>query len=1024
MFEVGNLPPLPPSPSSSSSSSSRTKLPKMPSSIRIFQEQHVTEFAHLHQDNYENNEERIRMLNIEKQRLEEARRIGRAKRQTLSHHHSSSYNSDSNHRDDSDITIDMGMKSGWRPLSLLARRQPLTKPTDLIVNDRTKQSRLPDNRGTGERQRQMDRQQHSRKSSFRTENESFTPTETDTPDLSSPLQSDVNSPDLALITPNQLELTLGCSTPPPVPTKSKARHVDSGDHSIQSSTYSWASSFSGETVELRAAAHYVPSISEEGGSAEYHVAHDHGEEEILDSPAKTNKRRKRIVAIAHTVRQLEGIGSRDVEDPDIYQQLVKAWNERPGVVQPCEPIWSPPSKAAPAIPSKPNPAENTFDPYLAPPDWLAPPSLSPGIAPYMGSSPVPSSNLEHHTPNLDDESERFSDESHTSSNPFRYSYASTLHDLALEGGLQHGTKLMSEKAWLKSPLFDQGTYFDAQTLSGPLPVGTFSEPQAIPMPGGSPSKSSVNESESDCIPSPGQPERTLRRHNRDIGSLHDKKLGTPIDLGNPNAGPSSTPTNWGLGFLGNWLKDELKDESVEEEVIKEEGFQYGEDGTSPIQTNTREKISSFLAEGDVIAQQPLQHQSPRTSDTIDPHHPFEAKKAIDTNEMQLHPNSIVLPPPLPTPEVELLIQQIPGLTKSQINPSPPKECITLAKEYQFSNPCRRQSYSTPSDILYPHPHHPHQDHPLASTTQLQNNQIGVGDLQVELEMETELQNRDQEESWDSSAISSYRYQTPPLRLSHHGKSPSPSHSTKKSSVQHPDLPPLPSTVPEMNPIATPPRTPKSHLRPILPPLPPTPKYRRPTPPLLTNSNFPLHRENGNSRNIDESEIVGVGSQIPRPQNYDHSCYWGSTVHDIDSQIDTPGFGREHPSYPYASSTNQVDISVSSDIQTLPQAVTTETDMEKAIPSRSSSNKHSRTPLILFILGFVMPILWFVGGWPILRPSPHTETTQGEETSLRRFRWIDHPDRMVRACRWAAIISIPTMIIAGVIAAVVVVVAVH
>ncbi|WWD08540.1 hypothetical protein V865_006652 [Kwoniella europaea PYCC6329] len=1099
MFDITNLPPLPPSPSRSFSLSSPptkstsksillSSIKKMPSSVRIFQEQHINEFAHLHLDDQEklSREERDNMLLAERQKLEEARRIGRLKRQTMAHHLE---------RDKENADADS--RIGWRPLSLLARRQPQTKPAQLVVQQDT------------HLHNQQQQQQQQRQRRFSDRMEIITPTDIDTPDLSSPIPSDVNSPDLALITPNQLGLALGCPSPPlpPIPNKSKARpslphDISSVDSHGDNSTYSWASSFSGETIELRTAAHYVPSISEESASA---TSAELGPEEVLDSPEKVKRRRKRIVAIAHTVRQLEGVGSRDVEDPNFYHQLVKAWSERPGAQQPREPIWSPPTQRAPAPPIPPRPIDNAsaFDPYLAPPAWLAPPLLSPASVPYQGASPVPSSDLEHRTPDLDNNhqsqsEENHSNESYASSNPFRYSYASSLHDLALEQGVQHGTKLMSEKAWLRSPLFDQGTWFDANTPSAPLPVGTFQMAPRVPSPGlgqggdDSPSKSRENGPESGCtINTQSQPQRTLRRHDANIGGIKERqKLGTPIALaGSSTSVPTPAPTNWGLGFLGNWLKDELADAEVDESPKNDKGevdFQYGEEGMIGSQRsmnmNTRNKISSFLAEGDVLNAQPinindrmtLREEEQQESRNIEMNNQYQdqSMESIPLTINDPQPD-LVLPPPLPTPEIEEISNQT-GLPKSQINPPPPKECLIVAKEYRYLNPCRRQSYSTPSDILYPHPHLRHEP-PLTSNENENENerpqhqlQGGVGDLEVQVEPETEVEvkpsdhqpteEEEKEGSWDLSEISlsQSQFRTPPLKIHrrlgsltpqdrvHERHSMSPTRMTTTPQLH--ELPPL-----TLSPISltgtgvmtsTPPRTPKSHLRPVLPPLPPTPKYRRPTPPMLNNPmRGTMNTEGGSDR-------VGVGC-LPHPlppllaqqtvprQNYDRYCYPVSTEGgigiDLVSQSNTNTNSVmmvEHPSYPPVNDTSLTDpnqSSTSSELARLDissrQATTATTDLEKALPSKPSSSP-SRTPLILFIFGFVLPILWFVGGWPILKPSPEpsssteVETTEGE--SRGRFRWLYHPDPMVRKCRYAAIISTPLIIIAGIVAVVVVV----
>ncbi|WWC72362.1 uncharacterized protein I206_106324 [Kwoniella pini CBS 10737] len=1094
LSEITNLPPLPPSPCSSSSRrrdssirlsfhpenqvqsspnsskiGTKSNIKKMPSSMRLFQEQHLNEFAHLHLNEQEpqNSEEREKLLAVERDKLEEARRIGRAKRQTMAHH-SSSYSDDKENIDS---------HAGWRPLSLLARRQPSNKPTTLLVNPTI---------------RPLNQNQRQRRYSNRTDIN--TPTEIDTPDLSSHLPSeiDINSPDLALITPNQLGLALGCESPPPLPVKSKARQevqpakLDE-NNSVQSSTYSWASSFSGETVELRTAAHYVPSISEE----QYTPETGEEVEEILDSPEKVKRRRKRIVAIAHTVRQLEGIGSRDVEDPNFYHQLVKAWNERPGKVQPQEAIWSPSTiyTSPPPIPPRPN-QTGLVDPYLAPPAWLAPPLLSPVDTNQQASnSPVPSSNLEHRTPNPEDGGsyDEHSNESYASSNPFRYSYASSIHDLAFAEALQHGNKLMSEKAWLKSPLFDQGTWFDANTPSAPIPVGQFSMAPRIPspMPNESPSKSSENDAEFACVPSYSHDQKTLRRQNNNINRMkaQDQQFGAPVAIDDaPQAGLSSAPTNWGLGFLGNWLKDELKDDPQ-----AQEGFHNGEEGLKyhrelpEYKVNTRQnsKISSFLAEGDIAGvsnsddhiyhQQKQSLQSPKQQEIT-----TEMDEMISMESIPLSTNSnlnLVLPPPLPTPEIEIIAQQT-GQTKEMISPKQPEECIVIAKEYQLSNPYPRQNYSTPSDILHlqapaqiQSQQYQHLD--LQSTMnlndrtlhQLQNLQsLGNGDLEVEVEvnpLDLQVQNQDlvskskadQEESWDSSEISSYQYQyihrTSPLKIQHHDKISPPFQPQSQQERTTPvtltmniprlqDLPPLPLS-PTITTTDTPPRTPISLQRPNLPPLPPTPKYRRATPPLLINSSS-SKRDQEILKSIKGSDKVGVGchqdqplvplpNQLNRHLNYVHSSYLPYTGRDIASM--KMGMGtievlrEDHPSYPAASASTENSQSADASTSTIAEIDTNlrnhaidQNDIEKALPQGSESKKQSRTGHTMFIMGFICPILWFIGGWGITRiPNSNLSSSEMEKTTTRRrFGIFDHPDSMIRKCRYAAIISIPIILV--------------
>ncbi|WVQ95746.1 hypothetical protein IAU59_002845 [Kwoniella sp. CBS 9459] len=1116
----------------------RSRSSRMRLSVQLFQEKHATEFAHLHLDSQRSDMERQRMLAVEQEQLAEARRIGRAKRQTLA-----LANMPRNDQEEDDSS-----RAGWRPLSLLARRQPSTVPGDLAVKITYDQS---DERSAG----QPLRQRHSNVTDV------VTPTDLKTPDLSSPLPSDVYSPDLALVTPSQAGIALGCASPPlPFETVSQKdkkpkpnRHSSSGENSIQSSTYSWASSFSGETVELRTAAQYVPKVNS-ASSVDVHVqGTEQGEQEMLDSPERTKRRRKRIVALAHTVRQLEGVGSRDVEDPNFYQILVKAWNERPGI-QPREAIWTPPQHAPPPIPPRPDLQEGLArpDPYLAPPAWLAPPSLSPAPSslPNAVPSPVPSSTLEHCTPVMDETSSTrsYSDQSHTSSNPFRYSYASSLHDLAYEGGLQAGNQLMSEKAWLRTPLFDQGTYFDAHSPSAPFPLGTLQRPPRVPSPElSSASKSSESFAEGACAPSPHPPaSRPLRHYKTDISSARAGpelvRSTVPDTAHRVEGAPSPAPTNWGLGFLGNWLREELNDgQDIRGSPVEQErGFQSGEDGTrrecqasqSPARTGSetassnmalkrkREEDGSsdddnsnrFNGHGHVIRVK--QASSPKTSDL----------KVADTsdstsNSMETITIDLVLPAPLPTPEIELIAQQT-GKTREEIQPKPTAGC-TIAKEYQYSTPCPRQSYSIPSLTSYPHLLEYTVPEPATSTTMTATASIttrqqtmglgqeqlpvvqggapvgaGTGDLQVEVVVDTvEQRGIEGEGSYPSLASSSSRSQ-PSVKLP---QVPPLLHRKPVSSTPtHADL----TLMTNADPYQTPVMMSQGTLQPVLPPLPPTPKYRRPTPPFplqpfiesatrrtdITDT-LPLDLQNPHSiSHLSHAPNASTGLYTPRTgpndtppsasslmtrhRSYDPYFFRGFTEPEPVTLRDERSPRAALPSVPAAAMLGR-DIASMPDMRShdypgvtghSATGMAAPSDLEKGLPSQfvPPTERKSKTPLIFFILGFLCPILWFIGGWPILRPSPTPDiapnvapptgdnndgrirTRRGdiesgpepniatipsekalriarptESQQRRKFTWVDHHDPMVRACRWAAIISTPLIVIAGIVAIIVV-----
>nr|XP_031857913.1 uncharacterized protein CI109_006709 [Kwoniella shandongensis]KAA5524985.1 hypothetical protein CI109_006709 [Kwoniella shandongensis] len=862
----------------------------MPLSVQLFQEKHAAEFAHLH--NHHDEVEHRRMLETEQARLEEARRLGRAKRQTMA-----VISTTSNGQDHS--------RAGWRPLSLLNRQQLVTKPSQLVAVGR--QSQPP-----------MSRQQCVDLASPGALGA--------TPDLSSPLQSEMYSPDLALITPNQLGLALGCSSPPRHPDRKTTYNPPSSAHgSIQSSTYSWASSFSGETVELRAAAHYVPDQA----SAE-------GHEEVLDSPEKTTRRRKRIVALAHTVRQLEGVGSRDMEDPNFYHVLVKAWNERPGH-QPQEAIWSPSKSIGPV------------DPYLAPPPLLAP-------AASIEAEIVASTQLEERPHSTSESYNSRSDGSYQSSNPFRYSYASTLHDLALEDGVQHGSKLMSEKAWLRSPLFDQGDYFNASTPSAPFPTATFQHAPRphSPEPIASSSRLSDSSAESACVPR-HEPIRPLRRQKSNIMKLKQKaQLEAPIDLAGAGVSGNSG-ANWGLGFLGNWLQDEIADRQSDREA----DFHEGEDGMRPVQSQTQVEKTTMIKESDASISVDDENLEVIEINAMDDSTLHRGNQDVNNDSME----SIDLV--LPDPSV----------------PHVPTTAYVEAREYQYSTPCRRQSYSTPSTISYavPLPHRNIQQTQVPVHVQVQTASASTPPPQsVEGVVEETVGDGEEvvreEVCCPSSETYSYPFPPPP----HHHQ---PHHLHPITLLaQTPDV----DTSRDEN-------EPKTPMQPILPQMPTTPKWQ------LRKTSYKLSDPNPSSRTI-------------LHPNYDPSSYPVSSdrpLADEPEGVQAPDFSVTPPLSPGQAQT----------MVALPEN-DSRIDVEKGIPTTETLAR-PRTSLYLFILGFIIPGLWFIAGWAVNQSSPATTSAEGLTDIPRRSTWLYHPDLMIRASRWAAITSTTLFVIAGIVAAIVV-----
>jgi len=457
------------SPTQSPHSTTRTVL-----SVQLFQDRHVYEFAHLH--THEDDDTRRLKLAMEKGRLEEERRIGREKRQSMMGGHSKTQSE---------------VRSVRRPLSL--------------------------------RRRDHGESSHRRAQSYAVGRSTSQPSSSRTPSSSRPAMQPRSASDIPAYNTLDVVVEREPSLPPE-------------ETSFAKSTYSWATQFSGETVELRTAAHYIPS------------ADGQEEEEVLDSAEKLDRRRKRIVAIAHTVRQLEGVGSREKEDPTFFDVIARAWYDRP---------------------------ENTRESGIGPPDLLpAPPPFLPdfangstlahGHATLRGYPPVTASSMSSplevdlRTPLAPDPLLPGRDSASTRrSRSIRYSYASTLHDLALDGGLQQGAKLMSDKAWLRMSKSRTPWGGDFGTPPTHQP---FTPPEPPPL-------------ESSIVLDTAPPQRTLRKYKTTIAGSR-----SPAALDNtPTAGPSR---GWGLGFVGSWWDKTPSAALTTSTPDVEQGFRMGEDGTA------------------------------------------------------------------------------------------------------------------------------------------------------------------------------------------------------------------------------------------------------------------------------------------------------------------------------------------------------------------------------------------------------------------------------------------------------------
>jgi hypothetical protein len=296
----------------------------------------------------------------------------------------------------------------------------------------------------------------------------------------------------------------------------------SPDTSISQSSYSWASQFSGETDELRTAAHYIKPEAEEG---ELEELADEEDDMNVTPKDGTTRRRKKIVALAHTVRQLEGVGSREAEDPAFYDTLVKAWNERPMVGQ---------------------------SPYA--------PSTGDGQSPLPFTPNLP--NVRHSEGSSQSHSLAYDDS--VRSNSMRYSYASTLHDLATEGGIEQANRIFLAKPWLRGSLVGAANTqeFMSGEGSGDYPRGNN---RHLSLGSSPPPFGAANGLASPIvITSPNgqeQEEHTLRKTKRFLGPIDftaspipsPSTEGESAPLAPPDVVDADEATGWGLGFMGTWF---------------------------------------------------------------------------------------------------------------------------------------------------------------------------------------------------------------------------------------------------------------------------------------------------------------------------------------------------------------------------------------------------------------------------------------------------------------------------------------
>lgn len=871
----------------------------MPQSVQLFQEKHATEFAHLYE--YDDEAERERRLQQEQEVLEKARRVGRLMRESLK------AKAKEQLEGRVDCAPQQSNKKGRRPLSLLSGRQLEFRSPGLV---RVSECVTP----------------------VRLERTGLIPPMKEgieylTPDLSTPILSDTYSPDPTIVTPDQQGLGLEFQQSSIRESIHEGPSSSLADTSIRHSTYSWASSFSGETEELRVAAQYVPpqTPQQEGQDTDH-------EEEIIDTPEKTKRRRKRIIAIAHTVRQLEGIGSREVEDPTLYQKLAKAWNERPGF-EPQEPVWTPDEQSA---------EERA-------------PKVSTNSGAWLAASRPP------HTPAND----LIQNQSHSSSNasthsdsqissPFRYSFASSAHDLVDDGGVERGAQILSEKAWLKTPLYSHDAFFGAHSPSNPYPNPSFQPGPRVrnssnSFEGAGSIQSHGEKSEEEVKIERAEPKRTLRRVQTDISKLRAEATFVPLKP-EAEAGPSVPPI-FGLGFIGNWMMSVDKGRPLESRP-EESGFQQGEDGVE-----IREAKKGCKQQGSIHSLRGITPQSTRP---------------VEDDSME-------------TIDLTLAASRPASFYTTSDGRRQQRQQYTVRTGYPFSSHSQQPDCWTPSITSLPQ----HIEHTLGPPIDL-GAPVSVPDrLTVGIWQKEEAEGPEMEEGEWLEDLDSYRS----------------SAICSSPSIFHPS-----------------PRQSRLQVRPkSIPPTTPVKEQKHPVFPDMLNT--PARREE--KRSGEEREDEHLSSAKRRPQSYDRFYYRGmsvegredtATVHENTGSAAT---GRTDRSEAMKAEVEKGYTQTEPVPSVTQPHSTANSDREKGTLSPSSLPR-SRTPLVFFILGFFLPLLWLVGGWLLPHSSTQTPETEIIPQTITHYlpRWLFHSNYTVLACRIASLASLSFFLIAGITLAIV------
>lgn len=981
-------------------------------SVEVFQRRHAEQFAHLHSD------ADAELLAMEKKRLEEERRLGREKRQSVSLGQPRLNSTRS-------ASVDQTGQSWRRPLSLVQKHNAETA----IAGKRTTML------GGAKSATVSSRPSSLQSDSIRSISLS-SPASIARRQLRPASYSDTHhGQGLEILLEGELSSRGSLNSQ-----RSPLHSSSEGDRSTSSavrSTYSWATSFSGETMELRTAAQYVPAEQEpepEVGAA-------------LDSPAKLFQRRKRIQAIAHTVRQLEGVGSREEEDPGFYDTLASAWYAR----------FDDKSKALP--PTLGSPANMPPTPYM--PDGPLPPIVpgsieeaghadlrayyarhNPVMSPtYMASPPDP----DFRTPREGYEPSFIHHSHHSYPRPMsaaqslalesvRYSYASSLHDLALDGGLEQGSRLMSAKAWLRPTSYvgtpwggDFGDYTTPPPLRAPTPPEERHKPTNLQSPFAM------------------APPRTLRRINGNV-SDYERSAQAPFHQEYPQlqAQGEAGPSSHGLGFANAWWGGTP---DVGAAYSSPDGYPYA---TAPQHSHYHHVPDFRSGEDDTIPRTP--HQVARQ----------EVEKTTSSSR-----SSVVLEPIANTADVLLssIFRRI-SRRHSHDHPHTPTakkdQSIDPAGAEQLGRQRLRRTKSHPIGSLSSNPYLPIFKLTLW-TTPLPLREIRDPTPSMSARIQPVEVSQSREDGLAGSQISSRRSR-PMLHLAP-ARLPTPRPETPSTTSTMFPLAPLPSPIPSdewRTRCSTPQEvhTPEEEigvavttLQTVAMPLPSIPTRSSSRPRHSDSSSYrpgsasgsvrcpvplepppPLPVHLSPARPHVESFAPGLSHttaandprwsirrnlhleppKLPPPLLYPPSSYDGP----IDFTHSPP------PSAPVSPAVYDLHSSGTAPQWPVPES----TMMAVAEPVPRATRT---APKWLFFLGFCMPLLWLFGGWVGSTVQPHDAemrngTVEKAAVQLKAqsaaspwTRWALHPDPYVRRCRLGAAMVLPLCVIGGIVAAVLV-----